>query len=597
MQALGEKDLEVLKGDSYPDVTPLIVAIAHLNSGAIELLLSEESDSKKKIVADVNFADGGRGLTPLMYAVKTNDADVVSQVLIRGGEAPAARMTAGAIRARLGDVDLGATDLDGYGVLHHMIEVTRKPKCTYDNAALYKMLVGVGCVAANIKNSRTGESKTTVQLAEEMGAVAIASAMKASVKKTIQIPDVEDCVDDWGWDMFDVKEDAEAMLKILEKKAIQAEKKFEKKKKSNQGGDVDMDSDDEDVDGETYGVVKDELKDKPEGCTATDEAKLYKGYSVLMQKIDVKYGAWGMYNFYRMQIWKEEHKDLWILFTNWGRIGHYSQGQYQNTPFGSAEQAVAEFEKIFKAKAGNEWSDDIRSNFEIKTGRYRLVEAEHLQRVRKKELQFDLESSIPSKLPKSVQRLFSDLTNVSMYVNAYKSIGCDVESMPFGRIKKEAVMEAKDILDKLEKLIKKNERFDTEIAKLKRKARLTSESDQKKIKDEEAKKQELVEEIYRLSSEYYYKLPKGNVEYTNLQVIDSEHNLDQERARVDFVLYLETAERLLLGAQYRKEEVNPIDYIYRAVACKVKPLKPTDDQTAMVLRYIYNSPRARNLVR
>ena len=51
-----------------------------------------------------------------------------------------------------------------------------------------------------------------------------------------------------------------------------------------------------------------------------------------------------------LQIWKEKHKDLWILFTNWGRIGGYDAGQYQNTPYGSAEQAIEEFEKVFKVK-------------------------------------------------------------------------------------------------------------------------------------------------------------------------------------------------------------------------------------------------------
>ena len=63
-----------------------------------------------------------------------------------------------------------------------------------------------------------------------------------------------------------------------------------------------------------------------------------------MFKIDAAYGAWGMYNFYRMQLWKEKSKDLFILFTNWGRIGEYG-GQFQNTPFGNSEQAIEEFEK------------------------------------------------------------------------------------------------------------------------------------------------------------------------------------------------------------------------------------------------------------
>ncbi len=296
-----------------------------------------------------------------------------------------------------------------------------------------------------------------------------------------------------------------------------------------------------------------------------------------------------------LQIWKEKHKNLWILFTNWGRIGHYG-GQYQNTPFGSAEQAVSEFEKIFKAKSGNEWSADVASSFENKPGKYRLVETEHLQKVRKKELHFDLESDIPSQLPKPVRKMIADVTDVSMYVKAYEHIGSDVEAMPFGRIKREKVLEAKKLLDRLETLTKRKEAMETGLNRMRTKARLSSQSDQQKIKDKEVKLQERVEEIYALSSEYYFKLPRGGFEYTRLQVLDKTHTLEQEKARVDFVLYLSATERLLLGAQYRKEEVNPLDYIYRALGCRIVPLSPDDRRAGMIMHYMYNSSSARNKV-
>ena len=82
-----------------------------------------------------------------------------------------------------------------------------------------------------------------------------------------------------------------------------------------------------------------------------------------MHKIDVGFGALGLYNFYRIQIWKEEHKELYVLFTNWGRIDRYSQGQYQNTLFSTAEEAIKEFGKIFKAKSlrNTDW-------FQLSTG-------------------------------------------------------------------------------------------------------------------------------------------------------------------------------------------------------------------------------------
>ena len=89
------------------------------------------------------------------------------------------------------------------------------------------------------------------------------------------------------------------------------------------------------------------------------------------------------------------------MFTNWGRISGYDRGQYQNTPYGSAEQAVEEFEKIFKAKTGNDWSE--RASFESKPKKYRPVKLNHLKKVKKESLKFNLDTKVPSKLPEPVQ--------------------------------------------------------------------------------------------------------------------------------------------------------------------------------------------------
>ena len=89
------------------------------------------------------------------------------------------------------------------------------------------------------------------------------------------------------------------------------------------------------------------------------------------------------------------------MFTNWGRIGGYEQGQFQNTPHGTMEQAVEEFEKIFKAKSGNEWAK--RDNFEAKPKKYRPVVLSHLKRVKKNRIKFNLETEVPSKLSEPVQ--------------------------------------------------------------------------------------------------------------------------------------------------------------------------------------------------
>jgi hypothetical protein len=43
--------------------------------------------------------------------------------------------------------------------------------------------------------------------------------------------------------------------------------------------------------------------------------------------------------------------------------------------------------------------------------------------------------------------------------------------------------------------------------------------------------------------------------------------------RVGNLLEFETVARLLLAAQFRKLEINPLDYIYKALGCYVQPLE------------------------
>lgn len=53
------------------------------------------------------------------------------------------------------------------------------------------------------------------------------------------------------------------------------------------------------------------------------------------------------------QIVHQKGKDLYILFTRWGRIG--DSGNFQQTPFPHQDDAVKEFRKIFRAKTSNDW--------------------------------------------------------------------------------------------------------------------------------------------------------------------------------------------------------------------------------------------------
>lgn len=78
--------------------------------------------------------------------------------------------------------------------------------------------------------------------------------------------------------------------------------------------------------------------------------------SVLMMKVDIKPGMYGIMRYYIVQLLKEKKNGYLTLWTRWGRLG--DRGQNQKTPFRLDEKnAVKEFKKIIKQKAGLVWED------------------------------------------------------------------------------------------------------------------------------------------------------------------------------------------------------------------------------------------------
>ena len=74
-----------------------------------------------------------------------------------------------------------------------------------------------------------------------------------------------------------------------------------------------------------------------------------------MIKCDIKKQFWGVFNFYVIQILHDRVKDIFILWTRWGRIG--DQGQFQRTPFNKLDDCIKEFKKVLRQKAGAKWEE------------------------------------------------------------------------------------------------------------------------------------------------------------------------------------------------------------------------------------------------
>ena len=257
-------------------------------------------------------------------------------------------------------VNVGAQDNRGYNAIHHLVELeitASGMRATYDNADMLSLLTSAGVDAAATVDGNG--NKSALQMAEEAGAENLAAKLSSLLgrgsvteakRPSFEAPVVEDGLDWDGEFGYDVVADAQCMLAQLEAEADKNPRRRQKGKVNGslkQGGlfsafarfgsgrpkmavkraipslfrssseeeeddddeDEEMDEDDtdeseeesEDVEIDETGSVKDETTKKPEGCIVKQGGTLHGGYTVLMTKIDVSMGAFGMYNFYRMQ--------------------------------------------------------------------------------------------------------------------------------------------------------------------------------------------------------------------------------------------------------------------------------------------------------
>uniref|UniRef100_T1IYM8 Poly [ADP-ribose] polymerase n=1 Tax=Strigamia maritima TaxID=126957 RepID=T1IYM8_STRMM len=296
-------------------------------------------------------------------------------------------------------------------------------------------------------------------------------------------------------------------------------------------------------------------------------------YDALMTKVDLNYGVWGRYNYYKLQIICQKGKDLYILFTRWGRIG--TVGQFQQTPFRNLDDAVKEFCKVFRSKTGNAWQDVKKFVPHVK--KYHLVTFEQQRRRRLRDIAINLECELPSQLPSSLQELMKDLTNVTMLQEACRDAGIDVGIMPFGRLSESAINKGRNILGELKELVTTKNKLEDDA-------------------ESREKLTEICEKIIVMSNRYYQAIPQFGYAYERVQPLDSINSLQTCCDQVDNLAELEVCSQLLLGAQFRTTEMNPLDYIYRAINCKLSLMSEAEMESQYILQYINNTTEEKRVV-
>ncbi|XP_078491474.1 poly [ADP-ribose] polymerase tankyrase isoform X1 [Ciona intestinalis] len=495
---------------------------------AIQLKAHRVVDLLLEYNVDINAqVEGLKNQTPLMLAVQQNDEYLVRKLL--NHKTP---------------VLLSALDSDERTVLHHAAKPL--PYGYWENLSILKLLLEQGVPV----NGRDRFGMTALEYAMEGGS----GRMSDQLQAVLNIPEHEyvkpnritaSMYDNILWT---------APLPEFEVDAVTILDRIREDEMENEGGQPTPNPD--------------ILSGLREAGEIVFDPTVHRHCDVFLIAVDVQQSGNVQYNFFRMQVIHQKGKNLYMFFTRWGLIGE--RGNWQTSPFNTPANAIKEFSKYFKLKTANEWR--TVNSFKPQTRKYHLVSADIQRQRGVADLEFDLHTDIQSQLPKEIMDVYADLINVESMKEAMKdSTNVDPDVMPFGRLERDRLTLGIDILNDIKELIhctadlKKNDPQD------------------------QIRLQRTLEKIQQRSTEYYRVLPPRGGIFDRIRPISDNETLSRLVHQTKRLLELEFANKVLLGAQYRINEMNPLDYVYRSVGCHVQPMDSDSDEAQHLLQCLHNT--------
>ncbi|GAB6020532.1 hypothetical protein CHUAL_003215 [Chamberlinius hualienensis] len=438
-------------------------------------------------------------------------------------------------------VSLSQTDGHGWTVIHHLI---RPFSCgTYDNADILHLLAEAGAPLDISNTAGFSPLQMAVQGRAHQLALALQKLLDCSTPSITTSVTDKTSKDGIQWDreMWDYKVDAAEVLERVESEAME------------EGEDDVVISPD----------VHSGLEDTGEVVVDSEQNISYDAF---MTKVELSGTGAVCYNFFKMQVINQPGKNLFILFSRWGKLG--CEGEYQQIPHSSLDDATKEFCRIFKGRSGNNWQDI--KNFQPVAKKYRVIEALRRGRRKLRDISLNLVKDAPSALSPQLQDLMNTLTNVLMLQEACRDIGLDTSVMPFGRLCEAALQRGRQILRELKNIITEKMKIDNEP----------------KYRDRVI---ELAEKIIDLSSEYFQAIPQHGYAFEKVRPLENLQGVKNYLENLEYMFHLELVSKLLLGAQLRVKEINPLDYAYRSMDCQLCAMQETDAETQYILQYIHNT--------
>ena len=303
-------------------------------------------------------------------------------------------------------------------------------------------------------------------------------------------------------------------------------------------------------------------------CPIASKASVHEDYDAMLNQTNI--GA-NNNKFYVIQLIESGGKHY--VWNRWGRVGENGQNALKGPS--SLDGAIAEFEKKFKSKTSNKWSD--RGNFKAKAGKYTLIEVEgDADDAETQEIEDKLRAADASRpkvktsprfaastLPKATQEFIELIFNKNMFTRAMADFEIDTKKMPLGKLSKKQVSLGFEVLEELQEAIEGNKASAT---------------------------------LAGLSSRFYTLIPHA----FGRRVPPIIHTMEMLQKKMDMLNVLSDIE-LALGMEKKTEAAstsaklppNPLDQKYGTLKADLEPVSAKSDEFAWIDKYLKSTRLSR----
>lgn len=306
-----------------------------------------------------------------------------------------------------------------------------------------------------------------------------------------------------------------------------------------------------------------------EHCCLSGSGEVYEDYDCMLNQTNIGHNN---NKFYVVQVVKEDN--TYYSWNRWGRVGEVGQSKLNS--FDTPENAVKDFEKKFKDKTKNNWSD--RLNFVSHPGKYTLIEVDGEEDAEVKVDSVDgkavkvTKNVLPCALDGATQELIQLIFSNDMFKEAMECMNLDIKKMPLGKLSKMQIAKGFEVLEEIE-------------------AAMNQKRGNARLEE--------------LSSKFFTTIPH-NFGRNRPPAINSKEIVDQKKEMLMVLADIELAQTLKSETEKAQEEMietvpHPLDQDYSSLHCRLSLMGTNTDMFKIIEKYLkatsdgYRKPKIINV--